>query len=158
LGAFGEAGEVGFAAFDFRAIAVAQVVGEEAAFGLDHEKEALGVGVLDKECPLRRVGAEPGGDFEPAREFDVNFDRLVLFQGFVLQVGENVGQFDVALVEGDRGRNGSLCGLDAGAADGDIGFAPLQPDKMFLPSSRPSPRLRARNFHPWAQPTLLVIL
>ena len=45
----------------------------------------------------------------------------------VLQLGEQVGQVDVGLIENDSRRPGGLGGLHARLTDGNVGLAPLQP-------------------------------
>ena len=72
--------EVSLAALDLGAFLVAQVVGEEAALGLDHEVEPLRAVLLDQHGPVRVVGAERRRDLEPAGELGVDLDRLVLLQ------------------------------------------------------------------------------
>lgn len=72
--------EMYFAAFYFRTFLVAEVVGEEAAFRLNHEVTPLDSILLHQHGPVRVVGAEGRRHAEPAREFGVNLDRLVLLQ------------------------------------------------------------------------------
>ena len=46
--------------------------------------------------------------------------------GLVLEVGQDVRQLDVSLVERYGGRGGRFIRVHSGAADGEVGFAPLQ--------------------------------
>ena len=80
---------------DLGGLVVAQVVDEQAAFGLDHEIEAFVAVDFDKHRPIGIVGAQRRRHFEPPRKLGVDFHRLVFFE----LLGE--GSFDAAGIIND---------------------------------------------------------
>ena len=76
----GQGVEMRLAAFDFSALAVAEIVGEQAALGFDDEVEALRAVFFHEHGPVWIVGAQGRRDFEPGGQFGVNLDRLVFLQ------------------------------------------------------------------------------
>jgi len=101
------------------------LVAEALVFDAVHEREALGAvyGFDDEFDELLRVALK----VIQAPAFNENANKGFAGElGFVLKVGEDVGENDVALVERDRGGTRLLDGVDAGAANGEPGFAPLQ--------------------------------
>lgn len=109
-----EGGKVGLAAFDFNALLVSEVVGEEAALGLDHEVQAfMAIGVLDEDRPVGLVSPrgvlisnQPGsladldrvvelklkgeGLLRAPVEDDVLVDRLL---GVIDEIAQGAGEF-----------------------------------------------------------------
>jgi hypothetical protein len=70
-----------FVAFmNLAGFAVAQIVGEKAAFCFHDKVETLGAIFFYENSPIGIIGAERRGNFEPAGEFSVNFDSFIFFE------------------------------------------------------------------------------
>ena len=70
--------KVRLATFDLGAFLGAQVVGEQAALGLDHEVQAFSTVLLNEHCPVGVVADEWCRHREPARELGVSNSSKVL--------------------------------------------------------------------------------
>ena len=68
------------AAFDLGAFLVAQIVGEQAAFGFHHKVQVLGAVFFHQHGPVGVVGTQRRGHFEPAWQLGVELDGVVLLQ------------------------------------------------------------------------------
>ena len=71
--------EMRSAAFDLRALLIAQVIGKETALGFHHELQALRAVFFAQNCPIGVVGSERRWHLEPAGQLGIDFHRLVLF-------------------------------------------------------------------------------